>query len=63
VIKVLDNYEKLLTVAEVCVILRACPAKVYRMLKQGIIPGFLNGGMWLIPENGIAEYIKNKLGK
>lgn len=59
----LDKYEKLLTVAEVCVILRACPAKVYRMLKEGIIPGFLNGGMWLIPENCITEYIKKKLAK
>jgi len=55
-----EKYNDLLTVGELCVILRACPCKVYRLIKTEI-PASKSGRMWLIPKSGVVEYVNRNM--
>lgn len=56
-----DEFRDILTVAEVCVMLRACPAKAYRLIHSGTIPAFRSGRMLLIPKKSVLDYINRNM--
>ncbi len=56
-----EKYNDLLTVGELCVILRACPCKVYRLINNAEIPASKSGRMWLIPKSGVVEYVNRNM--
>ena len=59
-----DDFRDILTVAEVCVMLRACPVKTYRLIHRGEIPAFRSGRMLLIPKKSVFDYIdRNMIAK
>ena len=55
------EYRDILTVAEVCTMLRICPSKAYRLLNNGDIIGYRSVREWRIPKDGVIKYIMEHL--
>ena len=55
-----DNYDDILTVAEVMEILYVGKNTVYRLLQDGELRGFRIGKSWRVPKASLEEYILNK---
>ena len=53
----LEQYDEILTVEEVCEILRVGKNALYEMLLNKRLKGYRNGRVWRIPKRTIAEYI------
>ncbi len=56
-----NEYRDLLTVAEVCVMLRICPSKAYRMLNTGELIGFRNVREWRVLKSSVIQYISEHI--
>ena len=55
-----DNYDDILTVAEVMELLYVGKNTVYRLLQDGALKGFRIGKTWRIPKFCLEEYIISK---
>ncbi len=53
----LEGYDDLLTVEELCEILKMGHNTVYSLLNRGIIKAFRNGRTWRISKKAVIEYI------
>ncbi len=56
----LENYADILTVEEVCDILRIGYNSVYKLLKDGSLKCYKNGRIWRIPKAAVIEFIREK---
>ena len=52
----------MLTVEELCEMLRISRNKGYQMLRQGVIHAFKEGRLWMIPKYSVVEYVKINIG-
>ena len=55
-----DNYDDILTVAEVMELLYVGKNTVYRLLQDGELRGFRIGKVWRIPKDCLEQYIISK---
>ncbi len=53
----LEEYQDILTVEEVCEALRMGYNAVYDILNSGKLKAFRNGKHWRIPKKAVLEYI------
>ena len=58
----LNEFDDLLTVDEVCEILRIGHNTIYRLLKEGNLKGFRCGRIWKIPKVAVEKYIMESAG-
>ncbi|MBQ8171748.1 MAG: helix-turn-helix domain-containing protein [Oscillospiraceae bacterium] len=56
-----EEYRDIVTVGELCVMLRICPARAYALLNSGQIKEFRPGRMWQIPKTSVIEYIERQM--
>ena len=56
----LENYAEILTVEEMCEVLRIGYNTAYKLLNAGKLKGYRNGRTWRIPKIAIIEYIKER---
>lgn len=54
----LENYAEILTVEEMCEVLRIGYNAAYKLLNDKKIKGYRNGRTWRIPKLAVIEYIK-----
>ena len=54
-----DTYDDLMTVAEVCVILRISASRVYRLLNTGELNGFHCSRAWRIRKSDLIRYVES----
>lgn len=55
----LKRYKRdILTVEEICELLRICYNAAYKLLNDVNLKGYRNGRAWRIPKNAVIEYIK-----
>ncbi len=57
----LEQYETILALEELCEILRIGQNKVYKMLNNKQILGYKVGKTWRIPKENVISYIKTKI--
>lgn len=56
-----EDYNDIVTVDELCYMLRIGRNKAYQLLRSGRIGAFRDGRLWMIPNEAVIEYImKNK---
>ena len=55
-----DNYDDILTVAEVMDILYVGKNTVYRLLNEGELKGFRIGRTWKIPRDSLTSFIMHR---
>ena len=55
-----DNYDDILTVAEVMDLLYVGKNTVYRLLNEGELNGFRIGRTWKIPRDSLTEFIMTR---
>lgn len=53
----LNYYDDILTIAELCEILMIGRNRAYELLKTGELKGFQIGRTWKIPKKAVEEYI------
>lgn len=58
----LEGYEEVLLIEDVCAILHMSRNSVYTLLRSGELKGFQTGRAWKIPKVAVEEYIKSKSG-
>lgn len=58
----LNDFDDLLTVDEVCDILRIGHNTIYGLLKDGKLKGFRCGRIWKIPKLAVEKYIMESAG-
>lgn len=56
----LEGYDELLTVEELCELLKIGSNAAYRILNNGELKAFRNGRTWRIPKQSVVEYIKKQ---
>ena len=61
-LKMLDEFDVLLTVDEVCEILRIGRNTIYALLNEGKLKGFRCGRIWKIPKVAVERYIMESAG-
>lgn len=54
----MDARSDLLTVKEVCKYLRKSPSTIYRLTRNGRLPGTKVGGTWLYSRMNLEELVK-----
>jgi excisionase family DNA binding protein len=57
-----DNHN-ILTVKEICEILRIHPSTVYKLIRQGKIPGFRIGSEWRFRKDVIMRWMDQRSGE
>lgn len=57
----LDNLNDILTIDEVCEILKIGKSQCYTLLRSKQLKGFQIGKTWKIPQAAISQFIHNKL--
>ena len=56
-----NEYNDMVTVDELCEMLRIGRNKAYELLRSGKVGGFHDGRLWMIPKEAVIDYIrKNK---
>ena len=55
------EFKDILTVPEVCVMLRMCPARVYKLLNEGQIKAFRCDRAWCIPKQSVKNFVEKYL--
>lgn len=53
-----EEFRDIVTVGELCVMLRICPAKAYELLNNKQIEAFRPGRMWHIPKTSVIKYVE-----
>jgi excisionase family DNA binding protein len=53
----------ILTVKEICEILRIHPSTVYKLIRQGKIPGFRIGSEWRFRKDVIMRWMDQRSGE
>ena len=56
----LENQDDMLTVEELCELLKIGHNAAYRLLNDGTIKALRNGRVWRIPKQGVIQYIKEQ---
>lgn len=57
----LEQYQDILTIEELCEILKIGRNRAYELLDTGQIKGFRLGRPWKIPKLSVEHYLKNRL--
>ena len=52
------DYNDMVTIDEVCEMLRIGRSKAYGLLRCGRITGFKDGRLWMIPKTSVIEYVE-----
>ena len=55
-----NDYTDLLTVDELCALLKISPTAAYRLLASGKLKCFRLGRIWRIPRECVNEYIREQ---
>ncbi len=55
-----ENYQDILSVTDLCDLLRIGKNSAYKLLQTGEIPSFLIAGKYRIPKNAIVQLIENQ---
>ena len=58
----LEEYEDILTVEEVCQALKIGYNAIYALLNSGKLKGYRNGRVWRIPKIAVKEYVLESAG-
>lgn len=58
----LEQYHDILTIEELCEILKIGRNRAYELLESGAIKGFRLGKPWKIPRIAVENYLKQQLG-
>ena len=56
----LENCDDILTVEELCDLLKIGQNAAYSLLNSGSIKAFRNGRTWRIPKQAVIDYVKNQ---
>lgn len=54
-----DEYSDMLTIDELCEMLRIGRNKAYELLRSGKVGGFHDGRLWMIPKEAVISYIRS----
>lgn len=57
-----EQYDEILTVEELCKILKIGRNRAYELLEKGEIKGFRLGKPWKIPRIAVENYLKQQSG-
>ena len=57
-----EEAEDLLTVPEVCTLLRIGRGAIYPLLASGQLKAFRNGRIWLISKEAVIQFIRKNSG-
>lgn len=52
-----NEYDDMVTIDELCEMLRIGKNKAYELLRSGKIKGFRAGRLWMIPKESVIEFI------
>ena len=61
-LSMLEQYQDIMTTYEVTEALCIGKNRVYELLGNGILKGFLIGNIWKIPKEAVIEYIMTQSG-
>ncbi len=53
------QYSDIVTIDELCKMLRIGKNKAYQLLRSGRISSFKDGRLWMIPKQAVIDYILN----
>ncbi len=54
-----SQYSDIVTIDELCEMLRIGKNKAYQLLRSGRISSFKDGRLWMIPKQAVIDYISN----
>ena len=54
-----ESYNEMVTIEELCTMLRIGKNKAYNLLRTGKIRAFRDDRLWMIPKSSVIEYIDN----
>ena len=57
----LEQYEEILSVEELCEVLRLGSNAAYSLVNSGAVKAFRNGRTWRIPKCAVVDYIYSKI--
>lgn len=57
------DYSDMVTIDEVCEMLRIGRSKAYGLLRCGRITGFKDGRLWMIPKTSVIDYVEKSKNK
>ncbi len=58
-----NDYDDILTIEDMCEILKVGKNNAYKLLNQGNIKAFRNGKNWRIPRKSVTEYVEKSISK
>ena len=56
-----NDYNDMVTVEELCEMLRIGRNKAYELLRSGKVGGFHDGRLWMIPKEAVISYITKNM--
>ncbi len=54
-----SQYSDIVTIDELCEMLRIGRNKAYQLLRSGRVSSFKDGRLWMIPKQAVIDYILN----
>jgi len=54
-----SQYSDMVTIDELCEMLRIGKNKAYQLLRSGRISSFKDGRLWMIPKQAVIDYISH----
>ena len=54
-----NDYYDMVTMEEMCEMLRIGRSKAYELLRAGEVEGFKKGRVWMIPKQAIIDFVEN----